>query len=248
MMQSVYPSGAAIAQASVPITPPAPPRLSTNTCWPSWLLSCCATSRPTTSLLPPGGNGTIKRTGRFGESSAKAFGVNVNAREARGSIRDSIVGIVFPGCRRCSVPIGREIGVLLLRTETAQHGGPFQDTVRPSCARLIHVRRVRQDVLSGHCELGACGHRVDLRAARQFELIHGVESLLNGGNAGQQAVIAHDQGLVRPEVANQALTLVELDRRTFVVVIADVSDKADRGLRQRQQPAFHGGDRHAGAR
>ena len=51
-----------------------------------------------------------------------------------------------------------------------------------------------------------------------------------------------------PEVAHQPLALVELDRGAFVVVIADMPDEAHRGLRQRQQPAFHRRHRHAGAR
>ena len=68
------------------------------------------------------------------------------------------------------------------------------------------------------------------------------------GAAGEQAVVAHDQRVVRAEVGDDALALLEVDRRALVVVIADVADEADRGLRQRQQPARHRGDRHAGAR
>src|SRR5262249_50760338 len=144
------------------MVPPAPARLSTYTCCPSFILSCCATSRPTTSLLPPGGNGTISRTGRFGYSSATAVGANGRASKAGANSRDSIVGLVFPQNRRFSRAVGRVGGVLLLRIEPAQHGRPLQNAVRPPRARLIHMRCVRQDVLSGHCELGARGHRVDL--------------------------------------------------------------------------------------
>jgi len=47
--------------------PPAPaPRLSTTTCLPSRSLRCWANTRPTTSLLPPGGNGMIIRIGLLG--------------------------------------------------------------------------------------------------------------------------------------------------------------------------------------
>ena len=63
----------------------------------------------------------------------------------------------------------------------------------------------------------------------------------------EQAVIAHDHGVVGTEVAHQRLALGEVDRRTLVIVIADVAMKADRGLRHRQEPAGHGGDRHARA-
>ena len=52
---------------------------------------------------------------------------------------------------------------------------------------------------------------------------------------------------MRPEVGDDALTLVEVDRRPFVVMIADVPDETDRGLRQRQEPARHRRHRHAGA-
>ena len=50
-----------------------------------------------------------------------------------------------------------------------------------------------------------------------------------------------------PRSLDDALALVEVDRRALVVVVADVADEADRGLRQRQQPAFHRRHRHAGA-
>jgi hypothetical protein len=67
-------------------------------------------------------------------------------------------------------------------------------------------------------------------------------------DAGQQAMVAHDHRVVPAEIANEPLALVDLDRRTFVVVVADVADEADRGLRQRQQSASHRRHRHAGAR
>ena len=48
-------------------------------------------------------------------------------------------------------------------------------------------------------------------------------------------MVAHDQRVVRPEIDDDALALLKIDRRAFVVVIADVADETDRGLRQRQQ-------------
>ena len=85
-------------------------------------------------------------------------------------------------------------------------------------------------------------------AARQFELIHRVEGLLDRGAAGQQPVRAQDHRVVRPEIAHEARALVEIDRRAFIVVIAEVADEAHRRLRQRQQAALHRRHRHAGAR
>src|SRR4029450_829025 len=147
MMHSVYPSGAAVAQASVPMTPPAPPRLSTNTCWPSCVLNCIATSRPTTSLLPPGGKGTIKRTGRLGEFWARAPAASAASSIAAAMNRDNNVGMMPPGA---SPPIGGIVRVLLLfGLEPAQHGGPFENAVRPPRARLVHVSGVRQHVFAG---------------------------------------------------------------------------------------------------
>src|SRR5262249_25092818 len=53
-----------------PITPAAPPRLSTRTCWPSAALSRSAVSRAIASTPPPAGNGTISVIGRDGQVSA----------------------------------------------------------------------------------------------------------------------------------------------------------------------------------
>jgi len=40
-------------------------------------------------------------------------------------------------------------------------------------------------------------------------------------------VVAHDHGIVRPEIAHEPLALIDVDRRTLVVVIADMADEAD---------------------
>ena len=53
---------------------------------------------------------------------------------------------------------------------------------------------------------------------------------------------------MRPEIANEPLALVDVNRRAFIVMVADMADETDRGLRQRQQPAFHRRHRHAGPR
>jgi len=74
-----------------------------------------------------------------------------------------------------------------------------------------------------------------------------IEGLLDGGAAGEQAVIAHDHRVVRPEIAHQPFALVRFDRRPFIVVVADMTDEADRGLRQRKEAGFHRRDRHARA-
>jgi hypothetical protein len=48
------------------MTPAAPARLSTTTCLPSRVPSWVAIMRPTVSLMAPGGNGMISRTGLVG--------------------------------------------------------------------------------------------------------------------------------------------------------------------------------------
>jgi hypothetical protein len=59
-------------------------------------------------------------------------------------------------------------------------------------------------------------------------------------------MIAHDQRVVGPEILDDAFTLVEVDGRSFIVVIADMADEPHRGLRQRKQPARHRRYRYAG--
>jgi hypothetical protein len=70
MTSSVYPSGCAFATVSVPMIELPPARLSTTTDLPRRSDSGVATMRPTMSLLPAGGNGTISRIGRAGYESA----------------------------------------------------------------------------------------------------------------------------------------------------------------------------------
>jgi hypothetical protein len=48
--------------------PPAPGRLSTTTCWPSFSLSLGTSMRTTASALPPGGKVTTIRIGLLGKS------------------------------------------------------------------------------------------------------------------------------------------------------------------------------------
>src|SRR5436190_22466884 len=99
MRSSVYPSAGALATASVPMIPPAPPWLSTTTCLPRRSESWKAIMRPTTSLLPPGGNGMIMRTGLLGYACAAASVVYTSAAadNARNSIVDfSVCGISPP--------------------------------------------------------------------------------------------------------------------------------------------------------
>ena len=60
----------------------------------------------------------------------------------------------------------------------------------------------------------------------------------------QQAVIAQDHDLTVAEILGQALALVEIDGHALEIMIRHPRP-AHRRLRQRQQPAFEGGHRHA---
>src|SRR5262245_8654121 len=84
--QMVYPSGALFAAASTPVSPPAPPRVSTTTCWPSSADSPLASERPNRSAAPPAANGTISLSGRFGNGCAPAADGS-SAAAARAEIR-----------------------------------------------------------------------------------------------------------------------------------------------------------------
>ena len=66
LISTVYPSGAARATCSAPITLPAPARLSTTIGWPRVWPAASAMIRPTMSFEPPGAKGTIIRMGRSG--------------------------------------------------------------------------------------------------------------------------------------------------------------------------------------
>src|SRR5712672_7317 len=70
VMSTVYPSDADFAAAAAPILPPAPARFSTTNCWPRVSLSFAPTILAMISTGPPGANGTMTRTGLFGQSCA----------------------------------------------------------------------------------------------------------------------------------------------------------------------------------
>jgi hypothetical protein len=60
--------------ASVPVVPAAPARFSTITCCPRRSPRRCWTTLAMMSVVPPGGNGTMMRTGRVGQPSWAADG------------------------------------------------------------------------------------------------------------------------------------------------------------------------------
>src|SRR5512138_3090038 len=91
----VWPSGADFATRSVPTTVPAPGRFSTTTGWPQTSCIFAARRRPMMSVAPPGGNGTIIRTGFVGKpcafpqisSAARNSRLNIDLRNSSGGDR-----------------------------------------------------------------------------------------------------------------------------------------------------------------
>src|SRR6266849_2862593 len=90
---SVVPSGVARAATMPPMVPPAPPRLSTTTGWPTSSPTCAATGRAKMSFEPPGGNGTIHSMARDGRQSAAWSGpATVSSRPPSAVRRETFIG------------------------------------------------------------------------------------------------------------------------------------------------------------
>src|SRR5688572_33251255 len=87
----VYPSAAARPATSTARLPPAPGRLSITTCCPHASASLTPTMRASTSFGPPAGYGTIRRTGRFGKTSAAAAAAGKDAIAAIASAASLLI-------------------------------------------------------------------------------------------------------------------------------------------------------------
>src|SRR4051794_21062152 len=92
---SVSPLGVERATSVAPITPPPPPLFSVTTV-PNLAFIRSAQSRPTTSVAPPGENGTISLIGRSGNAANAGIGKVVAASEAIPYWRTSRRFIVLP--------------------------------------------------------------------------------------------------------------------------------------------------------
>src|SRR5262245_646625 len=125
--QMVYPSGARFAAASAPVSPPAPPRVSTTTCWPSSADSPLASERPNRSAAPPAANGTISLSGRFGNGCAPAAGGS-SAAAKRTERRARRVN----ECAMCS------LNEFLSRFQSGRRGRPRQpEVIAQRGARIV---------------------------------------------------------------------------------------------------------------
>src|SRR5947207_4472945 len=79
-MPMVWPSGGALATISVPITLPAPGRLSVITGWPSAAASFAPTARDRVSEVPPAANVTMMRIGLVGYCAEAGIAMAANER------------------------------------------------------------------------------------------------------------------------------------------------------------------------
>src|SRR5262245_44539440 len=99
----VWPSGGALTTAAVAIEPPAPARFSITTGLPSRSCSFGAIARITTSMLPPGGNDTMKVTGPVGKPCAHAVDARMLSSGANSNLRRVVIG---PSCGHSTCRIG----------------------------------------------------------------------------------------------------------------------------------------------
>src|SRR3954468_14308716 len=80
---------------------PAPGLFSTKNCWPKLFAKCSASTRPTMSVPPAGGDGTMMRTGRGGESAcASACPAKRDKMSHRLTDRMQNLSVSFNGLRR----------------------------------------------------------------------------------------------------------------------------------------------------
>src|SRR5688572_17738926 len=80
----------------MPISPAAPPRLSTTNCWPRYSESLFENTRAVMSLPPPGANGTMTRTGLVGYFWASTV-PGMPAASAAASHSDDAAAILLKG-------------------------------------------------------------------------------------------------------------------------------------------------------
>src|SRR5437763_1460407 len=146
----VVPSGAARAAVRMAMTPLAPGRLSTTTCWPSAAESLLATIRAMVSLPPPDGNGTIMVMVRLGKSWAAAgpWTSAIRIASARPILR---------------------IASLHLQIELADQRAPA--AVLALDVGAVFFRRRRQRIAAVGGNAGAHVGRVDAGAKREVETL-----------------------------------------------------------------------------
>src|SRR5215470_18741040 len=147
----VWPSAGPLAIARVARVPPAPPRFSTTTCWPSVLLMRSATSRARASLPPPAGNGTTSVIGRDGKVCARLKGAERLANSRAANTRPMRGMASSPSSTRNAASLHQ-----MLRT-----GRKLFRRAHDALDNLLHLRAVnRRDLEAG---LGGVGAKFRIR-------------------------------------------------------------------------------------
>jgi hypothetical protein len=156
------------------------------------------------------------------------------------------VGFRVPATKSPDVNSSRVIRIDAV--EPSQHRRPFDlaegRTLAPEtlrCGGAAHL--FRRNIERGAGRLGG-----KLRLTGLLQMMEDAEGFGDIATNDQQAMVAQNHRRVGAEIAHQALALVEIERKPFVVVIAKSSVKELGVLRQRQQPVPQHRYRHPGDR
>src|SRR5476651_1128820 len=114
----------------------------------------------------------------------------------------------------------------------------YQAQRRLPCQFDDGVRSVRVELPRGefahmcrrYPQLRASGQRLHLRLASTLEKVDLVKRVRSGRTAREQAMVAQDHRLVRAEIGNQPLTLAQVERNAFIVVVTQLAVELQRML------------------
>src|ERR1700732_2742564 len=99
-----------------------------------------------------------------------------------------------------------------------------------------HLHRLADEVFAQRNQVSSARQPFHLLTAGLFKAEHPRKRLRNRSAGRKRAMVAQDHDpAVRTEITHQALTLAEVDSRSFVVVISKEMPDRHRFLRQRHQ-------------
>src|SRR5512134_3170159 len=125
----------------MPMLPPAPARFSTSTGWPSAAESLSPSARAVTSVEPPGGYGTMSRTGLDGQPcacGASAQSETTRANSRRGRARTLQGNLRIDDARHAAQLLDQRLGI----SARLQPRDLPQVAARVARHRRIDARRV----------------------------------------------------------------------------------------------------------
>src|SRR5687768_12034057 len=153
------------------MAPSAPGLVSITTVWPSAWPSGCAKMRAPSSAAPPGGNGTISRTGLLGYCACAEAQSTPSAIAARSFFM--------------SLPVARVDGIeLALQRGECIVAGALLGRAAFAHRLLEHFRPYRVH--------GAGATRGDLHIASALQGPHHEERFGHAGSPGEETVVAQD--------------------------------------------------------